>query len=335
MGPLMTIGITSYKRIDELKRCIESIKTKYLDEIEILVSEDKSPQSKEIESMVLNLSKNSNYKILFSANSINLGYDGNLGEIIKRSHGKFVFFMSDDDKLYENCLDDIIPILREDESHGIFYAPFVYSRTGKYDRNHQRSHAIEKGEENCKRYIYDSILFSGLIFRKQFVVDFDAGRFKNYNYFQVYLFLKMILHYGGYYFQRPSVICVGDGENAYGLSESSGGNKLLANRKSVKSNLEFNKTLIKIIKVFDEEEGTNIIGSFEKQYSLHSYSGLSIARKEGVQYFKEYWTTLNQLDIKLTILPKCYYYILLLLGTDKANKFVDVFRRMIKKENHT
>jgi hypothetical protein len=62
----------------------------------------------------------------------------------------------------------------------------------------------------------------------------------------------MMLHYGGYYFEKPSVLCVGDGENAYGISESSGGNAILANRKSVKSNLEFNKTLIKVIRMFDE-----------------------------------------------------------------------------------
>ncbi len=66
------------------------------------------------------------------------------------------------------------------------------------------------------------------------------------------MFLQMMLHYGGYYFEKPSVLCVGDGENAYGISESSGGNAILANRKSVKSNLEFNKTLIKVIRMFDE-----------------------------------------------------------------------------------
>ena len=332
MEPLVTVGITSYKRINELKRCIESIKTKYADEIEILVSEDKSPLSEQIEELVLSMAKNSDYRIVFSSNPVNLGYDGNLGAIINKSNGKYIFFMSDDDMLYDNCLDEIIPVLRKYEDNGVFYAPFVYSRTGKKDRNHQRSHFIEAGEENAAKYIYDSILFSGLIFRKEFVLQYDASRFKNFNYFQVYLFLKMLLHYGGYYFKNASVICVGDGENAYGLSESSGGNAILANRKSVKSNLEFNKTLIKIIRIFDDEEKTKIIESFEKQYSLHSYSGLSIARREGVKYFKEYWEILNSLDIRLTILPRCYYFILRFFGASIADKLMYIFRKSIKKE---
>ena len=273
MEPIVTIGITSYKRVQELKRCIKSVSTKYIDDIEILVSEDKSPLSNEIRDMVNELAKESIYNIRFTTNDENLGYDGNLGAIIEKAKGKYIFFMSDDDTLYENCLDFIIPVLKEDRTSGVLYAPFVYNRTGKLDRNHGSCFEIEASEKNASKYIIDSILFSGLIFRKEYVKNYDAKRFKNYNYFQVYLFLQMLLHYGGYYFSKPSVICVGDGENAYGLSESSGGNEILANRKSVISNLEFNKTLIELIRLFDEEEKTRVIDSFAKQYSLHSYSG--------------------------------------------------------------
>ena len=42
MKPILTIGITSYKRVNELIRCIKSVNTRYIDDIEILVSEDNS-----------------------------------------------------------------------------------------------------------------------------------------------------------------------------------------------------------------------------------------------------------------------------------------------------
>lgn len=38
MSKILSIGITSYKRVNELVRCINSIGTKYVDDIEILVS---------------------------------------------------------------------------------------------------------------------------------------------------------------------------------------------------------------------------------------------------------------------------------------------------------
>ncbi len=48
MSKILSIGITSYKRMNELVRCINSIGTKYVDDIEILVSEDHSPQSAQL-----------------------------------------------------------------------------------------------------------------------------------------------------------------------------------------------------------------------------------------------------------------------------------------------
>ncbi len=332
MQPILSIGITSYKRVKELERCIKSIDTKYADDIEIIVSEDRSPLSKEIGEKVSEIKKSCPYNLKFMPNEHNLGYDGNLGAIIQKSSGKYIFFMSDDDASYEGALDIIIPFLKEcEKDYGVLYAPFVYVPSMIKDRHHgNMDYIISAGENSASKYVYDSILFSGLIFRKDYVTGFDAGRFKNMNYFQVYMFLKMLFHYGGYYFAYPSVACVGDGENAYGFSESSGGNKALQDRKSIISNLEFNKTLIKVIKLFDEEEGTHVFNSFEKQYSLHSYSGLSIARKSGLLYFKEYWKKLNSLEIKLYPITKLYYWTLFVFGYRITNSLTTGFRKLLK-----
>ena len=331
MATLLSIGITSYKRVNELERCIRSVDTKYVDDVEIIVSEDCSPLSKEIGVKVEEIKKTCKYRLSFMPNDHNLGYDGNLGAIIRKSSGKYVLLMSDDDAIYEGYLDMLIPFLKETKKeYGVLYAPFVYTTTKRKDRNYGKDLEIEKGEESCKKHIYDSILFSGLIFRKEYVEGYDASRFLNMNYFQVYLFLKMLKNYGGYYFAHPSVWCVGDGENAYGLSESSGGNELLVNRKSVISNLEFNKTLIKVIKIFDQEESTNVYSSFEKQYSLHSYSGLSKARRMGKQYYREYWDKLNSLDVKLTPIVRFYYYLLLILGADMSDNITSLAKKWLK-----
>lgn len=332
MKPLLTIGITSYNRVKELTRCIKSIQTKYVDDIEILISEDKSPLSDKIKERAEKLAAKSEYNIRFTSNEENLGYDMNLGAIIKKSLGDFIFFMSDDDIVSRNCLDDIIDFLREAHNIGVIYSPFRYAGSRRKDRVRGGNHFIPAGEKSVKSLIYDSILFSGLIFKKSYVEEYDSSRFKNMNYFQVYLFMQMLLHYGGYYLAKTSVICVGDGENAYGISKSSGGNKILANRKSVKSNLEFNKTLIKVIRLFDEDEQTDVIDSFSKQYSLHAYSGLSIARTEGVKYYNEYWKILRKLDIDFSGVIYFYYIILLIFGKKISDFMLSGFRRVLKRE---
>lgn len=332
MEKLLTIGITSYKRVNELIRCINSVQTKYIDDVEILISEDCSPLSDKIARAVEKIKETSPYEIRFTTNEVNLGYDMNLGAIIKKSKGKYIFFLSDDDSIYEKNLDEVIGFLKKENKYGVIWSPFVHEKNGKQDRYRGKNINVLPGERSASKYIYDSILFSGLIFRKDYVKELDSSRFKNMNYFQVYMFLTMLYKYGGYYSKSPSVLCVGDGENAYGISESSGGDVNLANRKNIKSNLAFNKTLIKVIRIFDADNHTKVINEFAKQYSLHSYTGLSTARKKGKKFFKEYWDILISLDIKLYPIVYCYYWLLLIFGSECSDKLLLGFRKILKKE---
>ena len=111
-----------------------------------------------------------------------------------------------------------------------------------------------------------------MIFKREYIIGYDPSRFKNLLYFQVYLFASVLLKHGGQYINIPLVDCYGDGENGFGISESSIKNPLLANRDSIFSNLEYHKGLIQTIKIFDEDNGSNIIKAFSKVYSLPSRS---------------------------------------------------------------
>ena len=81
--------------------------------------------------------------------------------------------------------------------------------------------------------------------------------------------------------------------------------------------------------MFDEDEGTRIIDSFAKQYSLHSYTGLSSARREGKKYFKEYWKMMNELDIKLHPITWIYYFSLLMF-VEKMDRIMEPIRRKVR-----
>lgn len=335
MKPVLSIGITSYNRIKELERCIKSIKTKYNDDIEVIVSEDCSPQSEEIGKTVGRLANECNFALKFMPNEHNLGYDGNLGAIIRKSNGEFVFLISDDDAMYEGFFDILIPFLKKEgnKKYGVFYAAIADNYNGRKNRNHRVDMEIPKGEESAIKYIYDPILFSGLIFKKEYVKDIDAKSFLNMNYIQVYYFLKMILHYGGYYFAYPSVCMVGDGENAYGISESSGGNEKISDRTKVVSNIEFHRTLIQVIKRFDKEENTHVFDAFEKQYSLRSYMQMAKARSGSIETLKEFWKGMHSLDINIKPIAYIYYYMLLLLGTNICDKLTYIARRRTKHDD--
>lgn len=329
----LSVCITSYNRVKELRRCLESIDSQLFDSIEVVISEDCSPQRDKIRAEVEDYKKKSPYRVIFNTNENNLGYDRNLKKLASLASGIYVFYLSDDDCLFPNSLDGLIQELKVNQP-AMAYAPFWYGYDEKKEakRKHQGSEIIQSGEYPVSKRVYDAILFSGLTFKREYLIAIDGERFKNLNYIQVYMFMDVMYHHGGYYYDVLMIDSVSDGENAYGsVASSNGGNKFLANRESVFSNIEFNKGLFKVIKMFDEDNGTNIFSSFSKEYSLRSLYGLCRSRKYGIKTYKQYWKTIKSSGVELSYIAKLYYIIVLILGGTISRKLFVIPRKVLAK----
>ena len=120
--------------------------------------------------------------------------------------------------------------------------------------------------------------------------------------------------HGLHYYDSPLVDCIMDGENGYGKSDSSVKNDDLANRKSIYSNLEFNKGLIWVISRFDKENATSCKKTFAKEYSIRTLPGLCRARKTGKKEYEEYIRRIESLDLKLSCVYYTYKWMIRLFG---------------------
>ena len=329
----LSICITSYKRVNELKRCLYSIDSAKKDKIEVIVSEDCSSEREQIRNVVDEYAKTSPFKVVFNTNEQKLGYDRNLKKLATLATGEYVFYMSDDDCLFSGKLDNFIEML-EDKHPAMAYTSFLYGYNEKRveRRKYENSHEIPSKVTYDGKRIYDAILFTGLTFKREYLLDIDGERFKNMNYIQVYMFLHVLYHHGGYYDRILLIDNVSDGENAYGQVESSGkGNALLANRESVFSNLEFNKGLFKVIRMFDEDNCTDMFEQFRKEFSLRSLGGLYRARNFGLKTYNDYWKRLKDSGIKLTTIATIYYFIVLVLGAKLSKKLFVALRFLLAK----
>lgn len=331
--PFLSICITSYKRVKELRRCLDSIDSKSPEIVEVIVSEDCSPDREQIKAEVEDFAKIAPYKVVFNTNENNLGYDRNLKKLATLASGEYVFYMSDDDCLFPNTLDSLLDALKENKP-AMAYAPFWYGydEAKEAKRKHHGSEILERGEDVVSKRVYDSILFSGLTFKREYLLNIDGERFRNLNYIQVYMFLDVMFHHGGYYHDVLMIDSVSDGENAYGTVDSSnGGNALLAHRESIFSNIEFNKGLFKVIKMFDADNGTNVFSTFSKEYSLRSLYGLCRARRLGLKTYKEYWTKIKESGVELSLIAKTYYVIVLIFGANISKKLFIIPRKLLAK----
>lgn len=97
---MITFGIPSFNRAAYLAPLIESIFKCNLNEFEVLVVEDCSPERALIKIEINKLQDrfSSNTKtIRYVENASNLGYDKNLKKIVNEALGEYVIFIGNDD----------------------------------------------------------------------------------------------------------------------------------------------------------------------------------------------------------------------------------------------
>jgi len=268
------------------------------------------------------------YAVVFNSNPINLGFDRNFGRLIDLSHGEYLLFVTDDDALSAGNLDKLIETLRDTDC-AVAFTPYIVHATGNIDRKFHKTMLLPAGMRSVTQYMYCSILLSGLIFKRERIPNYSAERFKNLIYSQAYLFASILNRYDGYYIDIPLVRYIGDGENAFGLNESSDKNPLMADRQSIYSNLEYHKGLKQIVEIFDSENGTNLMRGFSKEYSLKTYTGLHRARSVGRRELNTYWKKMKSLDIELTTIARVYYVALNLLGCNMCDIIFSVPRTVL------
>ena len=111
LNKLISICIPSYNRPEELYRLLKSIDSKENNKFEIVICEDKSPKREEINKIVNKYISENNFDVKYYENDINLGYDKNIKELIRKASGDFIVFMGDDDTFIPKAFDKLIVFL--------------------------------------------------------------------------------------------------------------------------------------------------------------------------------------------------------------------------------
>jgi len=315
----VSICVTSYNRPTQLRRCLESIKTKYPNEIQVLIGEDRSPKWREIIGIVDSHKRNSNLSITLLVNEENVGYDLNFFNLIQKSSGRYLIFITDDDAFMPDAIDQVIDGLKE-QGVPVAFTPYVTRDTGVVSRHYGGCFVIKPGISSVEEHFYNSILLSGLIFKRDAIPNYDASALKGLIYSQVFVFISILYESGGRYLDIPLVDYIGDGGNGFGTNASEEKNALLADRMHYLSNLEYNKRLVTVVNLFDKRYGTALLSSMSKTYALRTIVGLCYARSFGVSAMQEYKNELSKVGFKLGVLPSIYYYCILIFGLNVTRK---------------
>lgn len=308
-----SIGIISYNRPDELRRTLKSIYP-LPENVEVVICDDKSPKSKEILVSIKSI-LNKNPQIKFISNEINLGYDRNLFKVIEAASSDIVLLLGDDDYLEPGALDNVSNFLNKVNDLHCGFLRFRDNNSNQYTRQFKTTIFFDKHKMNREgSFIYNSILFSGLIFRKSSVLRYKPIFSKYFQsiYLQVALFGVLNSQYGSYYISGPGIIVGGDGENGFGFNEASSGiDADLKDRSSILSNLSYHKRLFEVLRNLERDIGIKVFAKFLKEYKIRSVKALFEARRKNRQIGSTYLNELRKLKLPGMWIYEPIYFLIL------------------------
>lgn len=244
----------------------------------VIVKDDCSPKQDEIENIVRKYSKKVSYELVLHKNKSNLGYDRNLLDAFYITDADYIFLLSDDDFIDGFNIYKLSNVLSLRE-HKIYYTPYknndIIYRNGINSFNFKKFHEV----------IYNSILFSGLIFDRKSVLELPKNEefLSNCIYTQVYLASVIAFNEQGFG-EAPSDILHlgGDGENFFGKNQSAINKDILRNRNSVASNLRYQMFLLSVVEKISDATDPAVLIIFQREYNRRMVSYLLRAREGGL-----------------------------------------------------
>ena len=192
---LFSICIPAYNRPEKLKELLQSIDAEYL-RIEIIICEDNSPKQSSIRKVVEDFKKNSNYEIKYFENKINLGFDGNLRNLIEKAKGDFVIFMGDDDLFVPAMLDQYLNFLEKNKNKKYVLRTYKTIHEDGKEENFKylpKSSDLMAGEETTAWLFKRSVSLAGFTVSPKAARKFSTSLLDGTLLYQVYLMAQICL----------------------------------------------------------------------------------------------------------------------------------------------
>ena len=328
---LVSICIPSYNRPAELRRLLDSIDTKRIQDVEIVICEDKAPARVEVRAQVEDFINKTVYEVKYIENEKNCGYDKNLRNLINNASGEFILFMGDDDLFVEGALDQFMEFIETHKHCGYILRSY---------RNNYKDGTVEDfryfptdKEFNASKETYItmfgmSVFISGFTIRRDCAKEFESDLFDSSLLYQMYLLAETCYKYPSAYSRIIITQAIEGGVPYFGSSESEKG-IYTPGTITVDNSINFMTWYNKLIDYIAREhnDDSNII--IRKDMSKYSYPVLAIQRKKGIKEFTRYAKRLKSLGQGDSVYFYIYYVGLVLFGEKICSKVIRFLKQVI------
>ncbi|MDR0894804.1 MAG: glycosyltransferase [Prevotellaceae bacterium] len=325
----LSICIPSYNRPHTLTRLLQSIDSKYFNDIQIVICEDKSPMREEVRDAVNTYRNSSSYAIKYVENVKNLGFDANWRELSLQADGEYLLYMGDDDRFIPNALDNYIQWLKEHSSYCYILRSYVRRTESsiEYFRYYSHDAFFEPGVEAYEEFFLKSVSMSGYTVKRECALQFLTSDLDDTLLFQLYLLAEICLKYPSAYCNTPCVELVSDQVQLFGNSDVE--KEKYIPGTSVAANMNFLLSYFKITQYIDKKYGIQTTEKIKKEFSKYSFYSLRVQRKYGRKHLKSYANVMKSHGLDSSWYFYLYFWSLYIFGSEACLWVIRVIKKMV------
>lgn len=189
--PFITIAIPHYKHRRYLEVVLESIFVQDYDHLEIVISDDQSPDDSD--AVIPSLLHRSGRPFRYYSQPQNLGYDGNVRFCLAAAQGHYVLLLGNDDALAgPTCISRIATALAALDFPAVAFTNYCDWASGEPTQRALRTQRLGAGPETAVQFFRSFSFVAGLIFDQAATHQHETDRWDRSVYYQIYLASRII-----------------------------------------------------------------------------------------------------------------------------------------------
>ncbi|MBC8553373.1 MAG: glycosyltransferase family 2 protein [Candidatus Brocadiales bacterium] len=323
---LISVCIPAYNRAAVLYELLDSILNQDFDNYEVVICEDKSPERDQIGLVANDYMQRYPGRIRYIENSENLGYDGNIRNVIEQAQGEYCFFMGNDDLMCPDALSKVAEAVNKHPDAGVVlrsYAAF----DGTPDNITQTFRYFEKelffsaGPETISTIYRRSVVIPGMVLHRESARKYATDRFDGTLLYQLYLVANILVEKNAIYLPDILVLYRSGGTPDFGNAEAEIG-KFVPTEQTPESSLHFMQGMLDIAGYVERTRHVNIYKAILKDIGNYSLPILSIQRGKPFFTFVKYCIGLGKMGFWKNGMFYIYFILLTILGATGMDKLV-------------
>jgi len=333
MRPKISVCIPAYNRAEVLPELLDTIVTQDFGNFEIVICEDRSPQRAQISEVVSRYSAARPGLIRYFENAENLGYDGNLRNLIEKSQGEYCLFMGNDDLMCEGVLAKVAATISRYPNIGVLlrsYAAFDGSPKNIVQtfRYFDQELFFPAGPATISTIYRRSVVIPGMVINRDAAQRWATNRFDGTLLYQLYLVANILADMNAVYLPDVIVLYRNGGVPDFGNSAAEQG-KFQPKEQTPDSSIHFMQGMLDIARSVEAERKIQIFTPILRDIANYSYPILAIQAKKPLLVFLKYGWSLARLGLARYALFYIWFVAILVLGTARVDRLIGWIKKRL------